>query len=853
MTPTEWRRIKTLLDDALARPLTERSAFLDAACADAPGLRAEVASLLVAHDHAEAAHALESPFASAASDSRDAEEQVEGQQVGPYRLMRLLGRGGMGSVYLAERADGHYEQTVALKLIRRGLDTDDILSRFAFERQILAGLDHPNIARLHDGGMTADGRPYFAMEYVAGVPITDYCDQHRLATPQRLALFRTVCRAVQHAHQNLVVHRDLKPSNILVTGDGQVKLLDFGIAKLLSDEGFGAGPTIPRTRTGARVLTPEYAAPEQVRGATVTTATDVYQLGVLLYELLTGRRPYRLPSRVQAEVARVILEEEPIRPSTAVRRTEMGDDEAPTTLTPEAVSRARSTDPGRLRRRLAGDLDMICLTALKKEPERRYANVEALAEDVRRHLVGLPVMARPDTFGYRASRFVRRHRTSVAAAVAVVLALVVGLGVAVWQGQQAAVERDRAEAALEQAESTLDFLSTMISAGGPREGDPDMPIGTVLERAAARVDAELADKPEVARAVYTSLASVFFEMGRLDAAQATARQALALFETERGVDYARALHALAMALGFDDSTDAAIRYHEAALSALEGVPDAEAQRAAILNTYAHALVDATREADAEAAYQEALALYQAVDDPDILYTLNGLGVLHLYQGRYDEAVPLLRRAVDRMRRVRPGSYELGEALGNLAGAHAALGQMDDALEARRDALAILEEAVDEEHLSAIIQRTSYASDLLLAGQVAAAQREAQRSLDAAVRAFGARHPYTAFAQNVAGQAHCAGPEPGVGASLLRASLTTRRDVLPEGHWLVANGESLLGGCLATLGRTEEAEAFLTQGYDGLRSSRGPDHQKTVEARERLQAFYAATGQPERAAAPTQGP
>jgi len=300
--------------------------------------------------------------------------------IGPYRVVRELARGGMGVVYLAERADGQFEQRVALKLMKRGMDSEEIHQRFLAERQILAQLTHPHIARLLDGGVSNEGQPYFAIEYVDGTAITAHCEARQLGVEQRLRLFLDVCDAVRYAHQNLVVHRDLKPSNILVTADGQAKLLDFGIAKLLRQETGETG----LTQTGLRVMTPEYAAPEQVLGEPVTTATDVYALGAVLYELLTGRRAHHLQSRTPTEVERVICEVEP---------------EAPSAVT-----------TGALRKRLRGDLDTIALTALKKEPERRYPTVEQLASDVARFLGGLPVTARPDT--WRRSNFSLSPRCS---------------------------------------------------------------------------------------------------------------------------------------------------------------------------------------------------------------------------------------------------------------------------------------------------------------------------------------------------------------------------------------------------------------------------------------------------------
>jgi serine/threonine protein kinase len=329
---------------------------------------------------------------------------LSGIPVGPYRLIREIGSGGMGTVFLAVRNDDAFQRRVAIKVLRRGMDTDAIVRRFRHERQILASLQHPYIAGLLDGGSTSDGLPYFAMEYVQGQNISDFCEARTLDTTARLELFRKVCAAVQYAHQNLIIHRDIKPANVLVTSDGTPKLLDFGIAKLVNPE--VGGQTLAPTAAGLQLMTPDYASPEQVRGETVTTATDVYSLGVLLYELLTGRRPYELTSRSLADVAHVICHAEPERPSTAVTQPVRG---------------ATSPHTDRLRRRLAGDLDNIALKALSKEPDRRYASVDQFSEDVRRHLAGLPVIARKDTVGYRAAKFVRRNKGVVAAGAATLI------------------------------------------------------------------------------------------------------------------------------------------------------------------------------------------------------------------------------------------------------------------------------------------------------------------------------------------------------------------------------------------------------------------------------------------------
>jgi len=366
-----------------------------------------------------------------------------GQQIGRYKIISELGRGGMGAVYLATRADDAFDKQVALKLIKRGMDSDAIVKRFVLERQILANLDHPNIARLIDGGTAADGLPYFVMEYVEGATITRYSDHHRLNTIERLQLFRQVCGAVQFAHQSLVVHRDLKPSNIIVTEDGTPKLLDFGIAKLL-----GASSAIEATATIARVLTPEYASPEELRGLPVHTSSDIYSLGVVLYELLSGHRPFTFDSRSPAEVARRIASSEPPKPSSIITQIVSGgrtDDGTGLSDTPEAISQRRDGNIEKLRRRLAGDLDNILLKALRKDSERRYASVQEFSEDIRRHLEGLPVLARSDTLSYRTGKFIKRHKAGVAAAAIVVLTLLSATVITSWQARVAGQQRAKAE------------------------------------------------------------------------------------------------------------------------------------------------------------------------------------------------------------------------------------------------------------------------------------------------------------------------------------------------------------------------------------------------------------------------
>lgn len=402
MTPERWLQVKEIFNAALDRPVGEREPFLDKACGDDQSLRHQVEYLLNSHQHA--GDFIETP-AAVSFDSLFADDAITlqldsmaGRRIGAYKLIREIGRGGMGAVYLAVRADNQFNQRAAIKLVKRGMDTDFILRRFRNERQILAALNHPNIARLLDGGTTDDGLPYFVMEYIEGLPIHRYCDTHRLAIAERLKLFQQVCSAVAYAHEQQVIHRDIKPGNILVAEDGTTKLpklLDFGIAKILNPE--LAAVTIDPTLTAMRLMTPDYASPEQANGENVTVATDQYSLGVLLYELLTGHRPHQLRQYAPHEIARIISEEEPERPSDVVTRTReliASDGQRTITLTPETISHARNSSPAELRRALSGSLDNIIMQALSKDARHRYDSVEKLSEDIHRYLLGQPVTAR---------------------------------------------------------------------------------------------------------------------------------------------------------------------------------------------------------------------------------------------------------------------------------------------------------------------------------------------------------------------------------------------------------------------------------------------------------------------------
>ena len=528
MTPERWKQIRGVYEQAAALVLTERTPFLEKVCSGDSELRCEVESLLGYEDEAGSVF-LSKPAVDLIEEDgvRTPAPSRIGRRVGVYRIVEEIGHGGMGEVYRGARVDGLYEKQVAIKLVRSGYDSSLILERFRHERQILASLDHPNIARLLDGGTTEEGIPYLVMELIEGLPIDQYCEQHDLGIGARLQLYLQVCSAVQYAHQRLVVHRDLKPSNILVTTEGVPKLLDFGIAKIL-DPSAGVETTL------VRPMTLEYASPEQIRGETITTATDVYSLGVVLYRLLTGRSPYGVDARNPTVLVRAISESEPDRPSVVIGRAEEPQ------ASPKAVADA-SVSNKKVRRLLKGDLDNIVLKTLRKETDRRYASVEKLEEDIRRHLQGLPVLAAPDSLRYRAQKFVQRNKVSVTAAALVMLAIAAAVFVSVRQGRIADLQRRRAEKRFEDvrkmANSLIFEIHDSIEALPGATPSRKLLLNRAVEyldNLSQDADGDLNLQRELAWA-YQRLSTVQGDttqsnLGQVSSAEESHRKAMALFE-----------------------------------------------------------------------------------------------------------------------------------------------------------------------------------------------------------------------------------------------------------------------------------------------------------------------------------
>ena len=560
LSPTEWDQVSSIFIEALELPTQKRAAFLDVACADAPVIRQEVDSLLKSHQNTINVLDELNPLYAARLLSGGLPDAS--LKYGPYQVVREIGRGGMGTVYEADRSDGQFEQKVALKVIKFGLDSKAIVKRFLQERQILANLQHPHIARLLDGGISEEGQPYFAMEYINGVPLTKYCDSHNLTLDQRLKLFVRICDAVQYAHRNLIVHRDLKPGNILITGEGNVKLLDFGIARLLDDrrpEGSSSN-----TETGFLALTPEYASPEQINGEPSTTSTDVFALGIILYEVLTGYRPFQFDRASMGEMVKVICHTEPAFPSSIIQQK----DEAPL---PELkhIARERSTSSRRLIHELRGDLDAIVMKALRKSPQDRYATVEAFQGDIKRYLAGLPVYSRRGVFGYRLRKFVGRHRIAVGV-FALAFLLLTASSIALYiQANRLASERDRSQAEANKSLAVANFLEGIFESSDPTVARQDtITARDLLQRGMERIDNELSDQAELQAYLLQVMGRVHFNMASYENSDTLLRRAVQKFrETEQpaGLQTAMSMHDLANTLirsqkeGWEKESEALLR------------------------------------------------------------------------------------------------------------------------------------------------------------------------------------------------------------------------------------------------------------------------------------------------------
>lgn len=878
-----WRRIESLFHRAEELPEDEREGFLEEACEGDEALRQRVEALLAAEvDDVGSVAGLLTPAAPGAEE----ETEPLPEHIGPYRILRQLGRGGLASVYLAERADGTFHKHVALKLVRRGLDTGDILRRLRQERQILARLDHLNIARLLDGGSTEDGRPYFVMEHVEGLPIDEHCRRNRIKLKDRLDLFRAVCGAVHFAHRNLTIHRDIKPSNILVTADGTPKLLDFGIAKLLDAD--GSQTTWQPTRAGLRYMTPAYASPEQIRGEALSTATDVYSLGVLLYRLLSGAAPYDLDGLPFPRLETLVCEVDPPRPSQRLSAETMA-----------AVGLAE-TSVNRLRSRLRGDLDTIASVALRKEPERRYGSAEQLAEDLERYQQGLPVSARPDRWTYRAGKFVRRHRRAVAAAAVMAASLA---AVATTFSYHLVQERDRAVRASARAETeaskasqVTDFLQQIFELSNPsRSLGESVTAVQLLNRGAAQIEEGLEGEEEVQASLMEAISQSYSGLGLIAEAEVFLERSFeirrslfdppheALAASHEGLGELRitqgryeeaerhfeeALHQRRSLLGPDDPSVAesqadlgalahilgrlteAEDLYRRALARLEVRPGPRDPATLLVQSNLVTLLyDRGRLEEAESLGSRIRSLQQEVlgeNHPDTISTEVTLAAVLVAAGRYEQAEPLLRTLWQRQRDLLGERHpDVALAANNLAAALFHLDRFDEAAPLYRRALEVQTEVHGRRHVKTVATLLNLADlEARGHGDDRAARELYEEALALRRDLMGAHSPELVSPLMSLGRLELRQGRPAVAARHLEEAVeilaSDRASSSPEtAPWRLAEARSLLGESLLARGDEARGEELLRRSLATLLRELGDDHPRTQAARLRLEALPGA--------------
>jgi eukaryotic-like serine/threonine-protein kinase len=796
-----WREISDYLDHALDLDDTERQTWLEAIAQQQPAIAAELKELLSEHEALSRAKFLEAVIEPTSTSLR-------GQRLGAYTVLSPIGQGGMGSVWLAERSDGRFTGHVAVKLLNMALVGRAGEERFRREGSILARLTHPAIAHLLDAGVSPSGQPYLVLEYVGGDHIDRYCAAQDLDVPGRIGLVLHVLEAVAHAHANLIVHRDIKPSNVLVRADGHVKLLDFGIAKLLEEGSVGAGATL--TVDAGRALTPEYAAPEQMTGEIVTTATDVYALGVLLYVVLSGKHPTAGTAQSPAELYKAITETEP-SPLSSVMPHRIGD-----------------------------DLDVIVLKAMKKDPAERYPSVTALADDLRRYLNNEPITARPDTLTYRTGKFVRRHKRGIAATVAIAAAVAGLIGFYTFR---LAAERDRARREANRTAQVSELLTGLLTGADPY-GSHDRrepTVRDVLDAGASRVERELSSQPDLKAEMLTVIGRVFTRLGAQDKAEPLLEKALAAHRSTPAGDSVQLAQTL-------NEFGVLLREKREFTRSRPLLEDAVAMRRRLLGPddkdIAVSLVELGREYEdegdlnrAETLFREALAMRRRVHGEvhrETATSMSALGLLLWQKGQIDEAEPLLRQAVTISQRVlRKDHPNVATGLNNLALIVEARGRYAEAESLYRQALEMERAVWGPKHPETTAALNNLSHSLRHQRKFAEAEAALHEAVDITRTALGANHPSMGmFAANL-GRVYLDDGRFAEAETALRDSLRIRRLALKEDDWRIGVSKSLLGGALIGLQRYDEAEKLLLEARAVLKGTQGPEGNEARATRVRL--------------------
>ncbi len=842
-----WDNIKTIFREVIELSPDERKAFLDEKCKDDPELRKEIESLIESDLNGE--DFLETPPITSIELMKDdnSPDTFIGMEIGKYRVEEKIGDGGMAVVYSATRIDNQFEQRVAIKFIKRGMDTDEIIKRFKIEQQALAGLDHPYIAKIIDGGTTDNGLPYFIMELIEGEPIDKYCTTKNLSITEKLELFQKVCSAVQYAHKNLIVHRDIKPGNIFITQDGTPKLLDFGISKLLGS----SNDQTSLTRTGFRLMTLEYASPEQFKGQQITIATDIYSLGVVLYELLTGSFPYKFKSPLPHEIEKVICTTEPVKPSTAITRVtdnkmfEIKD----VKIKDQQIVKSNDKKRRKLKRSLTGDIDNIILKAMNKEPERRYTTVEQFAEDIKRHLTGLPVLARKNSVGYRSKKFFERHKAGVISAFLFFLLIISGAIGIIIQSRAAAEERDKAILEAKKSERINAFLQDILAAPNPEVEGKDEKVVDVLKKASDKINKELTYTPEIKAAALYTIGTTYNGLGLYDDAEKYLKNSFQLSEKiykANDPQIAKVMEELAYNYQLKGNYSKADSLYRKALNIfrLQG-ENISSDEAKALSDYGSSLHYQGKYDEAKKYQTEALDAFRKIygdTDPHVVRSLNDLGTVAGDAGDWNTAAKYIKEVLDFFLKTEgKESVNYSLALSNYATILEIQGKLDEAIKDQREAVEIKKRVQGENHPEAMFAQITLADELTKHGNYAEAaslSKEAMESLDKSLPHINS---LTAYSRVIYANALIKLGEFNKALPLINDALQIRKKLYSPNHWLLTTTKVLLGTCLAGLKQYTKAEQILTDCYSKIdKNDEGKKYYRVLTL-QNLVKIYKATG------------
>ena len=821
-------KVKDLFDKARSLGQNDRVSFFENLQTVDTEIKNEVISLMASFEKAR--DFLEEPLTVAEIDESSFIDPYIGKQVGNYIIDGEAGVGGMGIVYSGKRNDKEFEQKVAIKILKHGITSEYMLKRFQIERQTLANLQHPNIAGIIDGGRTTDGLPYLVMEYIDGIPITEFCKEKKLTISQELDLFRKVCDAVQYAHQNLVIHRDLKPGNILVSKDGTVKLLDFGIAKLINEDlvDFSDG----LTKTGIWNLTPEYASPEQIKGENITTASDIYSLGVLLYQILTGYQPYKIPGNSLTAINRVITEEIIVKPSDKLKQfLKTADD--------------HKTIPDRNSRLVKGDLDNIVLKAMHKDPLRRYVSVQQLSEDIRRHLTGLTVIAQKDTAGYRLNKFIKRHKVGFFASIGFLAFLIGSLIAIIWQANIAKKERDNAKLEAKKVESVNRFLQEMLSSADPTEAGRDIKVYDILHKSSLNIPRSFENQPEIEAEIQKTIGETFTNLGEYDEAKPHLERSLNLNQSTYGyssIQAGESYHALALYYHWIGDLKIADSLYKKALMIFRNDNNTSKRTlAGAINDYAILKYDIAEYTESKKLHQESLDIYLKYvgeKDKDVASAYNNLAILMQELHELDKAELYFNKAlkinIELLGENRP---EVSANYNNLGFIYIDKNQFDKAEEYFKKSLDLKSRYFGKNHsivgfaysnLSAIQERV---------GKISEAKENAILAIDNLKKSVNENHIWLGFAYFRLTKVLVDQGKYKLAEEYINKTLKIQRANYSENHPNLVSSISEFGIIEFNLNKFESAEKNLLAGYEGVKKIKGEKNFNTVRILKYLVKLY----------------